>query len=394
MSDYTRFRRRSYAKPVGSPSGSELGEGEHILGRWYVTFFRLAGQPAESLGTRSTYAPAIGANVTEDKNFKHLVRDEARRSGRPYTEVRADLRPPAEQPPPARPMDPTEVAERFEAIVSAIDSVLLGKHEMVRLLTTALLVPGNVLLTDVAGNGMTILGRGVAAAINGRLVAIDGRTGFHPAEVADWRADDVILVSHLDGLEPSAQVAIIEAGDTPAIVIAKRHPIPSRMPHPPDDDTRERFLLGLQLGYADSETEMEIVAERETIAARRAVSSGSTLSAPSAAIDAIGLAAMRSAAATVKTPDDVRRFAVDAIAATRDDPALALGGSTVTTVALVRSAAAAAIADGRNEATIADARRVLLPVLAHRVVFKPGVEADLGSVIERTVHSALEGAVR
>lgn len=323
--------------------------------------------------------------MTEDKNFKHLVRDEARRSGRPYTEVRADLRPPTEPPPPIPPMGPSEVAERFEATVSAIDSVILGKHETVRLLATALLVPGHVLFTDVAGNGMTALGMGVEAAIGGRLVSIDGRTGFDRSETADWRADDVIVVSHLDGLDTSAQVAIIEAGRTPAIVLAKRHPIADRMPHPPDDDTRERFLLGLQLGYADGETEMQIVA---------AVTSGGTGTPPAAAIDAIGLAAMRSAAAAVNTPDEVRRFAIDAIAATRNDPALALGGSTVTTVALVRAAAAAAIADGRSLATVEDVRNLLWPVLAHRVVFKPGVEADLGSVIERAIDRALDSAGR
>ncbi len=280
-------------------------------------------------------------------------------------------------------MDPAEVAERFEAIVSAIDSVFLGKHEMVRLLATALLVPGHVLYTDVAGNGMTALGMGVAAAIGGRLVSVDGRTGFDRSETVEWRADDVIVVSHFDGLDTAAQVAIIEAGGTPAIVLAKRHPIAGRMPHPPDDDTRERFLFGLQLGYADGETEMRILA---------AVSSGNTGDTPAAAIDAAGVAGMRSAVAAVNTPDDVRRFAVDAIAATRHDPALALGGSTVTTVALVRAAAAAAIADGRGQATIDDVRRVLWPVLAHRVVFQPGIEADLSSMIERSISRALDSA--
>ena len=337
---------------------------------------RVAGGPVDAS------APANGANVTDDKNFKHLVRDEARRTGRPYTEVRAELRPPPQEPHPvAAPMDPAEVADRFEAIVASIDSWILGKHEMVRLVATALIVPGNALFTDVPGNGMTALGQGAAAAIGGRLVSIDGRTGFDASAAAGWRPGDVVVVSHFDGLDVASQVAIIEASKTPAIVLAKRHPIADRMPHPPDDDTRERFIFGLQLGYANSETEIQILAGNAAIPSR-------------AAVDAAGLARMRAATAAVNVPEDVRRFAVDAIAATRTDEALLIGGSTVTTFALVRAAAAIAVADGRAEPSIDDVRPLLRPVLAHRVVFRPDGHHDLDAVIERATNAALKGAKR
>ena len=316
--------------------------------------------------------------MTDDKDFKQLVRDEARRTGRRYTDVRADLRPPGAIE-PVDPMPLGDVAARFAAIVDVMETWVYGKTDVVRLVATALLVPGNVLLRGAPGNGMTALGQAVAAAIGGHLVSIDGRTGLDPAEASRWRSDDVVVVSHLDGLDPAAQVAVVEGGKRPAIVLAKRHPIADRMPHPPDDDTRERFLFGAELDYADVDTELRIVSEirdRTGGGARDAVVS----------VDDLGQ--MRAAAAAVNVPDEVRRFAVDAVAGTRRDDALLLGASGVATIGLVAGAAAVAAAAGRDTATVADARTALPAVLAHRVVWRPDVVPDLAQLVERLTTAA------
>ena len=71
----------------------------------------------------------------------------------------------------------------------------------------------------------------------------------------------MVVISHFDGLEPASQVAVIEAGNVPAIVLVKVHPIANRMPYPPHDDIHERFLLHVNLGPADPETELRIIDE-------------------------------------------------------------------------------------------------------------------------------------
>ena len=297
--------------------------------------------------------------MTDDKDFKQLVRDEARRTGRRYTEVRTELRPDV----PAEPMEPAEVKERFDEVVSAIETWVYGKHEVVQLVATALLVPGNVLFRDMPGNGMTMLGNGVAAAIGADPIAIDGRSGLNGRGAAAWRPNDVVVISHLDGLSRADQLAVVQAGRTPTIVLAKRHVLDERMPYPPDDETRDRFLFGLSLGYADSDTELRIVNEvRDRSAGPRQQN----------AISLHELAAMRAAATAVEVPENVRRFIVAAMAATRTDDALLLGASSVATLALVQATAAAAVADGRATASVEDAQRMLGPTLAHRVVFRDG----------------------
>ena len=303
--------------------------------------------------------------MTDDKDFKRLVRDEARASGRPYTQVRQEMRPP---------LEPEAAAERCNAIVEAVETHVYGKHDVVRLAALALLAPGNVLLTGGPGNGMTALGMGVAAAIGGHLVSIDGRTGLDPGEPPRWRPEDVVVISHFDGLDPADQVAVIEAGRKPALVLAKRHPMPERMPFPPDDDTRERFLFGADLSYGDAETELRIVNE---------IRDGSGARPKGAAVQPQDLAGMRAAAAAVDVPAEVRRFAVAVAGATRTDDALLLGASAVAILNLVQATAAATVAAGRSRATIEDAEGLLRPILSHRVVARDEAGFDIDDFIAR-----------
>ena len=308
--------------------------------------------------------------MTDDKDFKQLVRAEARRTGRRYTTVREELRPTK----PAEPLEADAVRRAFDAIVACIETWRYGKPEVARVVATALLVPGNVLVRGMPGNGMTALGHGVAAAVGGHLVSVDGRTGLDPSDLAAWRPDDVVVVAHLDGLDRGSQVAVVEAATVPAIVLAKVHPISRRMPFPPDDETRERFLLGVVLGPADAETELRILDE---------VRDHTSIGGSASEADITQLAGMRAAAAAVEVPTDVRRHVVEMTAAIRADPAVLVGPSTIATLALVRTAGAVAVAAGRRQASVDDVRAISEPVLGHRLVLREGADADIATVIDR-----------
>jgi hypothetical protein len=282
-------------------------------------------------------------NVTEDKDFKQLVRAEARRTGRRYSAVREELRPGATPR-----LEPDEVRQHFDGIVKTIETWCYGKPRLAPLVATALLfVRGNVLVRGMAGNGMTALGQGVTTAIGGHLVSIDGRTGLDETEIVAWREDDVVIIGHFDGLNIADQVAVLDASHIPAVVLAKVHPIAERMPFPPDDDNRERFILSVELGPADQDMELRIINEyREHNSGR----------SNEAVVNLDQLAGMRAAAQAVDVPEDVRRFVVEFAASVRADPEIIIGVSTIAMLALVEVAAAVAAAAGRQTATIDDVR--------------------------------------
>ena len=299
--------------------------------------------------------------MTDDKHFKHRVREEARRTGRRYTEVRGELRPSAAPDPgPVSGADAGRAgAERFRSIVEVIESWVYGQPEVVELAALGLVAQGTLLLRGGTGHGMMALAKGVAAAIGGEVVAVDGRTGLSPESVAGWGPGDVVVISHLDGLSPADQVAVVEARERPALLLAKVHPVAGRMPHPPDDDVRERFTFGAALRSLDGETELRIVNE---------VRDGTAAPVRRAAVDAVGLAALRTAVAAVDVPEEVRRHAVAVVDATRHDPAVLVGASPVATMDLVRAAAARAGAAGRAVATVDDVDALREAVLGHRLV--------------------------
>src|SRR5207248_11075576 len=110
--------------------------------------------------------------------------------------------------PMARPI----VKQRYDGIGDVSESWCYGDPQLPRLVALAMLVPGNVLVHGMPGNGMTALGNGVAAAIGGNLFPIDGRTGIDQSDIAAWRPDDVGGISPLHRLEPASQVARHEAG--------------------------------------------------------------------------------------------------------------------------------------------------------------------------------------
>jgi MoxR-like ATPase len=72
----------------------------------------------------------------------------------------------------------------------------------------------------------------------------------------------------------------------------------------------------------------------------------------------------------------VRDYIASIVRATREDPALTLGGSPRATVALFRAARAAALLAGRDFATPDDVKDFALPVLRHRVVIAPELEVE------------------
>ena len=85
---------------------------------------------------------------------------------------------------------------------------------------------------------------------------------------------------------------------------------------------------------------------------------------------------LRAAMDTVRVAPEIREYIADIVRATRDDPSLTLGGSPRASVALFRTARAAALLAGREFATPDDVKQFALPVLRHRVFVSPEAEVE------------------
>jgi MoxR-like ATPase len=97
---------------------------------------------------------------------------------------------------------------------------------------------------------------------------------------------------------------------------------------------------------------------------------------PAPVLDEAQCRALRSAVDGVKVAPEVREYVASIVRATRDDPALTLGGSPRATVALFRAGRAAALLAGRDFVTPDDVKDYALAVLRHRVLVAPELEVE------------------
>src|SRR2546428_83415 len=124
----------------------------------------------------------------------------------------------------------------------------------------------------------------------------------------------------------------------------------------------DRFAVHLSLGYVAPEDEMAILtaqAERHPI---------DTLTA-CVSIDDVLM--VRRRAAAVRMSDELKRYAVDVVRATRAANGVQLGASPRASLALMKAAQALALSDGREFVIPEDVREMAVPVIAHRMVVEP-----------------------
>jgi MoxR-like ATPase len=301
---------------------------------------------------------------------------------------------------PARGIEPehfrqaSEIAGRF---VANIETVVYGKRDEIKLVLTALVCGGHVLLEDVPGTAKTVLARAIAGTMEGATPSrIQCTPDLQPTDVTglsifDQRSRDfefragpifanVVLVDEINRATPKTQSALLEAmaenqvtvdGVTrelpsPFLLIATENPIEYEGTFPLPEAQLDRFFLRTALGYPEIDDELKILVEQRfshPLADLRSV----------VTVDEIN--EVREAAQHVYVDDVLHRWVVELVRATRVNDSVVIGSSVRGSLALERASRAWALVNGRNFVMPEDIERLFVPVLAHRVVFTPAFVA-------------------
>jgi MoxR-like ATPase len=301
-------------------------------------------------------------------------------------------------------------ARFLEAVQASVARAVVGAELPLRLLATALLAEGHALVEDVPGVGKTLLARAFARSLGLSFARVQGTPDLLPTDVTgssildgkDFRFipgpvfSNVLLVDEINRATPRTQSALLEAmqehqvsaeGHTrplpdPFLVLATQNPIELEGTFALPEAQLDRFLLRIAVGYPDEAAERRIASRHQAAA--------EPLDAVDTVVDPTEVAALRDAARTVRVADDVERYIVALVRATRDSEDVRLGASPRSSVALYRASQAWALLEGRGYVLPDDVRLIAHGVLEHRLLLDVDRElrgATVGGVVEAVLDS-------
>ena len=276
-----------------------------------------------------------------------------------------------------------------QRIAANVEHVLVGKPEVVRIALVTLLAEGHLLVEDVPGVGKTSLAKALARSIDCTVSRVQFTPDLLPSDITgvsifnrntsdfEFRPGpvfaNIVVGDEINRASPKTQSALLECmeehqvtidGQTyplgsPFMVIATQNPIEMEGTYALPEAQRDRFTCRVSIGYPDPQAELAMVDEHaghNPLEELQPVSDGQTVHRLIETVRSVHMA------------PEVRRYAVDVVAATRQLPEIRLGASPRATLHLVRAARAQAALSGRDYVVPDDLHTVAVPVLAHRLV--------------------------
>ncbi len=297
---------------------------------------------------------------------------------------------------------PEQITDSLARVRAVVTERVIGQEGVIDEALVAFLARGHALLEGVPGTAKTLLVRVLAGALNTRFGRIQFTPDLMPSDItginvlrdggrtSEFRAGpvftDLLLADEINRAPAKTQAALLEAmgerqvtidgegrplGDL-FTVFATQNPVEYEGTYPLPEAQLDRFLLKIRVSYPSRSAELGMLENYSRgFDAERASDVR-----PPPVLDEASCRELRGAVDGVRVAPEVREYIADIVRATREDPSLTLGGSPRASVALFRTARAAALLAGRDFATPDDVKQFALPVLRHRVMVSPEAEIE------------------
>jgi MoxR-like ATPase len=282
-----------------------------------------------------------------------------------------------------------EIKTLTDRLIENVEKVIVGKRDSVRLTVIGLLCRGHVLIEDVPGTGKTMLAKSLARSIGCSFNRIQFTPDMLPSDVTgvsiynqktrefEFRPGpimaQIVLTDEINRATPKTQAALLEAMEeyqvtvdgvthqlpTPFLVLATQNPIEYEGTFRLPEAQMDRFLLQISLGYPSGRYEVEMI-DRQQIQ--------HPLETLEQVVALDELLAAQAGIRKVAVSEELKRYIVEIVDATRDHPEIYLGASPRGSLALFRSAQALAAMQARQYVVPDDIKEMAVPALAHRLI--------------------------
>ncbi len=295
-----------------------------------------------------------------------------------------------------------QLMDKAAALENEIKRAVIGQQQVIREVVIALLAAGHVLVEGVPGLGKTLLVRSLAAAVGGQFNRVQFTPDLMPSDISGHIMFDMqresfrvrkgpvfcnfLLADEINRAPAKTQSALLEAMQeqqvtiegqsfalaAPFMVLATQNPIEQEGTYPLPEAQLDRFLLKVYIAYPSDADEQQLVRQvtennvgdqLDTSAVRRLLQPGDVLQ-------------LQQAVAGLGVDEQIVAYAVRIVRTARDWNGIEIGAGPRGSIALLRTARAEALLQGREFVTPDDVKAVAPAVLRHRVRLSAELEIE------------------
>ncbi|NLK70252.1 MAG: MoxR family ATPase [Clostridiales bacterium] len=285
------------------------------------------------------------------------------------------------------------MTDKIQLLIDSVSKVIVGKENVIKYTICSLLCEGHILIEDVPGVGKTQLVAALAKSVDGKFNRIQLTPDIMPSDILgfsivnpktyelEYRDGAAIcnflLADEINRASPKVQSSLLEVMEEhqismdgvthelpkPFMVLATQNPVETYGTYYLPEAQMDRFFMKISMGYPSKSEEMIILDRTEKYNPIKNITEP--------VIHLEDVISLQKEVKKVNVSQQVKKYILDIVFATRNDENITLGVSPRGSICLYKASKSYAYINGRDYVTPDDVKNMVYCVLSHRIILSP-----------------------